>query len=82
MNTSCDDPTCPCRDDHSGCAGALHDAFARIGWDVVVSTAAPLVRGLFTLTEPMVCPHGVAHWAEPTGEQLVALGERRQRQQP
>lgn len=37
---------------------------------VTISEAPPIVRGPFT-GGPFVCPHGVAFWLEPTGEQLM-----------
>ena len=38
--------------------------------DITVSTVAPLVAGPYT-TAPFICPHGVRHWIEPTGEQIA-----------
>ena len=54
--------------DHQECAAELRAGMAPL--DVVISTAPPLVPNPFT-TEPFVCPHGVAFWMEPTGEQLA-----------
>jgi hypothetical protein len=65
-----------CKAQHATCARLLRDAFAGVGWDVTVSTAPPLVDTVWT-TDPFVCPHGVAHWAEPTGEQLAELVSKR-----
>lgn len=56
--------------EHKLCAGELRNMFARIGLDVVVSTAPPIVAGPYTIA-PYICPHGVRHWAEPTGEQIA-----------
>jgi hypothetical protein len=61
---------CPCRHDHADCKGQLQGAYARLGFDVTVSTERPLVRNAFTMP-PFVCPHGMDHWVEPTGEQLA-----------
>ena len=62
---------CPCRHDHAHCLDQLREAFAHQHLDVTVSTVPPIVAGPFTLEAPFICPHGVKHWAEPTGEQLA-----------
>ncbi|MBO0879978.1 MAG: hypothetical protein J2P17_06345 [Mycobacterium sp.] len=45
-----------------------------IGADVTVSLARPLVNGPYTV-DPVVCPHGVRFWIEPTGEQIATWAE-------
>lgn len=55
------------------CEKILRDALARDpggALDVTVSTSPPLVRGPYT-ADPFTCPHGVAYWIEPTGEQIA-----------
>jgi hypothetical protein len=58
-------PLCP------DCTGTLAEGMRDLGTEVTVSTARPLVAGPYT-TEAFVCPHGVAYWIEPTGEQIAA----------
>jgi hypothetical protein len=58
-------PLCP------GCAEELTGGMRDLGTEVTVSTVAPVVAGPYT-TEPFTCPHGVAYWIEPTGEQIAA----------
>ena len=53
------------------CADELRTRMARMGVEVTVSTSAPLVAGPYT-TDPMVCPHGITYWFEPTGDQIAA----------
>jgi hypothetical protein len=67
-----DSPECTCGEthDHASCLNDLREAFAGLDFDVHVSTLRPLVRNPFTMP-PFVCPHGVEHWVEPTGEQLA-----------
>jgi hypothetical protein len=67
----CPDCTCGGTHDHAGCLNDLRAAFAGLGFDVHVSTLRPLVLNAFTMP-PFVCPHGVNHWVEPTGEQLAS----------
>lgn len=68
MNSHCG--PCPACLDHRNCAGMLLGAFRELGWDVTVSTA-PIVLNVWVVMDPFVCPHGVPHWVEPTGEQLA-----------
>jgi hypothetical protein len=56
--------------DHATCESVLRDMMAAQGVEITVSTAAPLVAGPYT-TDAHVCPHGVAFWIEPTGEQIA-----------
>jgi len=56
-------PTCECWRTVKG-------RMAAMDVDVTVSAQAPLVIGPYT-AEPMVCPHGVTWWWEPTGEQIA-----------
>jgi hypothetical protein len=58
-------PLCP------GCADELAKDMRELGTEVTASTSAPFVAGPYT-TEPFVCPHNVAYWIEPTGEQIAA----------
>jgi hypothetical protein len=53
------------------CAQLLIDNMAAMGTEVTVSTAPPIVHGRYTV-DPFRCPHGVAYWIEPTGEQICA----------
>jgi hypothetical protein len=57
-------PLCP------DCAEVLVGGMRDLGTEVTASTAAPAVAGPYT-TEPFICPHGVAYWIEPTGEQIA-----------
>lgn len=50
-----------------GCRQMLVDGMARLGAEVFVSTAPPLVPNPFT--EVFECPHGTVWFMEPTGEQ-------------
>lgn len=53
------------------CSGELRSKLAAIApWDVTVSTEPPIVAGFYT-RPPFICPHGVAYWMEPTGEQIA-----------
>jgi hypothetical protein len=52
------------------CWRALVDAAAGLGVEVTASAEPPLVIGRYT-TDSCVCPHGVAYWVEPTGEQIA-----------
>ena len=54
---------------HSRCADLLRADMAPA--EVTVSTAGPIVDGLFAAEEGVTCPHGVVYWIEPTGEQLL-----------
>lgn len=58
------------------CARLLIDEMAKLGNEVHVSTAPPLVRGPYT-TDSYRCPHGVDYWIEPTGEQIAHWVETR-----
>jgi hypothetical protein len=53
------------------CAAELRDGMRRLGVEVTVSTSRPVIAGPYT-TDPFTCPHGVAYWMEPTGEQITA----------
>jgi adenosine deaminase len=55
---------------HKDCRQFVADKFAAMGLDITVTTDRPLVHGPYT-TEGFVCPHGVAFWPEPTGEQIA-----------
>jgi hypothetical protein len=55
----------------TNCAQQLVDWMAALGTEVTVSTAPPIVHGRYTV-DPFRCPHGVAYWIEPTGEQICA----------
>jgi hypothetical protein len=52
------------------CWREIKDRMAAMGVEVTVSTRPPLVAGPYT-AEGMTCPHGVAYWWEPTGEQIA-----------
>jgi hypothetical protein len=56
------------------CAQLLVRYMSMLGAEVTVSTAPPIVHGRYT-TDPFRCPHGVAYWIEPTGEQICAWVE-------
>ena len=56
--------------DHAGCAEFLRSGAATVGLDLTVSELPPIIAGPYT-TEPFICPHGVALWVEPTGEQIA-----------
>jgi len=56
--------------DHAGCADWLKAGFARLGADVIVTTAPPLVLTRYD-QDPFVCPHGVTFWHAPTSEQIA-----------
>jgi hypothetical protein len=56
--------------DHADCPAFMRDGMARLGTEITVSTEPPIVQGPFTIP-PFVCPHGVRHWMEPTGEQIA-----------
>lgn len=56
--------------EHGECANVLKTRAAPVGLDITVSTLPPIVDGLYA-TDPLVCPHGVTHWFEPTGEQIA-----------
>ncbi len=56
---------------HVDCAGFVRDTMAGLGAEVTVSTAAPIVVSPFG-ANGFECPHGVAFWVEPTGEQRAA----------
>lgn len=59
----------PC--DIDDCAGLLRRGMATLhNIDITVTTLRPIVRGLYT-RDPFVCPHKVAYWMEPTGEQIA-----------
>jgi hypothetical protein len=55
---------------HLQCPRELRDRMAEMGVEITVSETPPLVAGPYT-TAPMVCPHGVTYWFEPTGEQIA-----------
>lgn len=61
--------------DHASCASELRVRFTEMGLDVTVSTVPPIVNGPYTVA-PYICPHGVRHWAEPTGEQIARWNEQ------
>lgn len=52
------------------CENDLRRTWARQGVDVTISTVPPIVAGPYT-TDGMTCPHGIAYWWEPTGEQIA-----------
>lgn len=52
------------------CETTLRQRFADAGVEITVSTQPPLVDGPYTV-DGMTCPHGVAYWWEPTGEQIA-----------
>ncbi|RPE27335.1 hypothetical protein [Kitasatospora cineracea] len=52
------------------CESTLRQRFAAAGVEVTVSTQPPLVDGPYTV-DGMTCPHGIAYWWEPTGEQIA-----------
>lgn len=52
------------------CANRLRQDFADRGIEVTISTAPPIVQGPYTV-DGMTCPHGIAYWWEPTGEQIA-----------
>lgn len=53
------------------CADELRTRMARMGIEVTATTVPPLVAGPYT-TDPLICPHGIRYWMEPTGEQITA----------
>jgi hypothetical protein len=55
------------------CRQVLIDGMARLGAEVVVSTAPPLAPNPFT--EEFVCPHRTRWFMEPTGEQYAQWAE-------
>jgi hypothetical protein len=58
--------------DHKDCAAFLRDGMAYLGVEVTVSNERPLVIGPYTDAEgELTCPHGVAFYYEPTGEQIA-----------
>lgn len=59
------------RPDEAECEAMLRRLSARIGTDVVISTAPPIVAGPYP-TEALTCPHGTTFYLEPTGEQIAA----------
>lgn len=53
---------------HEQCRDDLSAGMARLGIDVVVSTAPPIIVGPLP-AQGYTCPHGTEYWIEPTGEQ-------------
>jgi hypothetical protein len=53
------------------CPDVLRDEARVLGLEVTASTSEPAVAGPYT-ADPFICPHGVAYWIEPTGEQIAA----------
>lgn len=56
--------------DHEKCRDELRASMARLGIDVVVSTAPPIIVGPLP-AQGYTCPHGTDYWIEPTGEQVA-----------
>lgn len=56
--------------DHSECLDRLRRGIAEQGFDVTLSIKPPVVIGAYTV-DPLVCPHGIRFWLEPTGEQIA-----------
>lgn len=56
--------------DHTECADEIRADMARLGIEITVTTAPPIVPGPYT-TDPLTCPHGTTYWIEPTGEQIA-----------
>lgn len=56
--------------DHAECAAWMKAGFSRLGADVIVTTAPPLIATGYD-QDPFVCPHGVTFWHAPTSEQIA-----------
>jgi hypothetical protein len=61
---------------HLGCPSTLRREARAKGLDVTVSEKPPIIPGPYT-TDPFTCPHLVAYWIEPTGEQIAAWARDR-----
>jgi hypothetical protein len=56
--------------EHSGCRDTLEAFFRAQGIDAHVTAVPPIVESRYEQLN-MSCPHGVAHYAEPTSEQVA-----------
>ena len=57
-------------ENHEDCAAFVRDGMAKLGCDVTVSTAPPIVATPYD-NSPLRCPHGVTFWMAPTSEQIA-----------
>jgi hypothetical protein len=55
---------------HAGCRDYLRQEMAKLGCEVTVSTAPPLIETPHR-TEGCKCPHGTTYWIHPTSEQIA-----------
>lgn len=55
---------------HADCPGIIKREMTKLGVDVTVSTAPPLIQGPYEQAG-FVCPHGTTYWLEPTSEQIA-----------
>ncbi len=64
------EPTAPETQDHSACADVLREVLASKGAEITVSTEPPIVHNPYVV-DPILCPHKVLFWVEPTSEQIA-----------
>ena len=57
-------------EDHEQCGSWLKAQFAKLGADVFVTTAPPLIETVYE-QDPFICPHGTTFWHAPTSEQMA-----------
>jgi len=55
---------------HDGCAEFLKGESAKLGCEVSVSEARPIVESPYGVTA-FECPHGITLFMEPTGDQIA-----------
>ncbi|MGW9196083.1 hypothetical protein [Micromonospora chersina] len=55
---------------HWRCADVVRQEMAKLGAEVTVSTARPLVMNPYV--EAIQCPHGTTFYYEPTSDQIAA----------
>jgi hypothetical protein len=57
-------------ENHADCPEYLTSTAFSLGTEVTASPYPPIVHGPYT-APPLICPHGVKFWVEPTGEQIA-----------
>lgn len=55
---------------HKQCPKVLRQELAKLGCEVTVSAAPPLVMNPYV--DSMRCPHGTVYYFEPTSDQIAA----------
>jgi hypothetical protein len=61
--------------DEEACREFIKSSAAKLGADVVVSTAPPLIESPYDVNA-FECPHGTVFYIEPTSEQMADWAER------